>query len=219
AESTERRGGWKDVRDEAANRPDRSEEAKIFAYMLSCRLTHLPLSQHPLDLGKIRAASDRSIGAEVWPLPLRRAQATRGAAAAGAAGASAALPAGPLWRRSKSSRNCSCGIAGEISAPWPKSQPIAISACNSTWLSIPSATAALPNRCARSMMVWQIAALAASSAQLRTKSWLILSSEKRSERRLEKEEKPAPKLSIASLIPLICRCVAISAARPASRTI
>ena len=41
----------------------------------------------------------------------------------------------------------------EINAPWAKSQPMAISACSSTWLSIPSATAALPNRCARSMMV------------------------------------------------------------------
>src|SRR5262245_57673932 len=67
----ERRERLKNVRDEAANRPDRSEEAKIFAHMQSCRLTHVPLPQHRLDLGKIRAASDRSITAEVWP-PLQR---------------------------------------------------------------------------------------------------------------------------------------------------
>src|SRR5207253_3800471 len=48
----ERRERLKDVRDEAANRPERSEEAKKFAHMQSCRLTHLPLRQHPLDLGK-----------------------------------------------------------------------------------------------------------------------------------------------------------------------
>jgi hypothetical protein len=52
---------------------------------------------------------------------------------------------------------------------------MAMSACKSTWLSIPSATAALPNRWARSMTVWQIAALAVSSAQLWTKAGLILS--------------------------------------------
>ena len=53
---------------------------------------------------------------------------------------------------------------------------------------MPSATAALPKRCARSMAVWQIAALVASVAQSRTKLWSSLSSTNGSSRRLDSEE-------------------------------
>ena len=61
------------------------------------------------------------------------------------------------WRNS--SRKRSLGIGGAMSTPWPKSQPITIKACRSAWVSTPSATAALPKRWARSIAVWQIAAL------------------------------------------------------------
>src|SRR5581483_1260256 len=62
---------------------------------------------------------------------------------------------------------------------------MATSACRSIMLSMPSATAALPKRCARSIAVWQIAALFGSVAQFLTKELPSLSSAKGKVRRLE----------------------------------
>ncbi len=81
------------------------------------------------------------------------------------------------------------GMGGAMRWPWPKSQPMICMACRSATVSMPSATAALPKRCARSIAVWQIAALVASMAQPLTKLQLSLSSAKDSSRRLENEEK------------------------------
>ena len=53
---------------------------------------------------------------------------------------------------------------------------------------MPSATAALPKRWARSTAVWQIAALVASVAQFFTKLLSSLSSTNGNSRRLENEE-------------------------------
>src|SRR5262249_11852623 len=99
-------------------------------------------------------------------------QATRPIEPEAAASVSAAAGAGgralPARRQSKSRKRCR-GIGGAISTPWPKSQPMTIRACISAAVSIPSATAALPKRWARSIAVWQMAALVASIAQSRTK--------------------------------------------------
>src|SRR5579872_1867020 len=97
-------------------------------------------------------------------------------------------PRGRLMRWRSNSRKRSFGIGGETSAPWPKSQPITISACKSACDSTPSATAALPKRCARSIAVWQIAALVASVAQPWTKDRSSFSSANGSWRRLENDE-------------------------------
>src|SRR5437588_19963 len=50
----------------------------------------------------------------------------------------------PFARCDRRSRNCCCGMGGAIRTPWPKSQPITVSACRSAAFSIPSATAARP---------------------------------------------------------------------------
>ena len=49
--------------------------------------------------------------------------------------------------------------AARSARPGRNRSPSTISACRSAWLSMPSATAALPKRCARSIAVWQIAAI------------------------------------------------------------
>ena len=72
--------------------------------------------------------------------------------------------------------------------PWPKSQPMATSARRSARLSTPSATATLPKRCARSIAVWQMAALLGSMAQSFTKETSIFSSSNGRSRRLENDE-------------------------------
>ena len=103
----------------------------------------LPHAGRPEDDGAVRGAGSRAPTEAIRRRWTRRSEsgdvgdAPDRAAPAAARRAAAACGRGLLTRWSKSSRKRSCGIGGAISTPWPKSQPITMSACRSAGLSMP----------------------------------------------------------------------------------